>query len=162
LTFGKYMRALTTIIACVLLCGCVSQPTTPLERADAAAAMGMILMASAAQEKGSAASALWQARIPLSAFDVLSSIQAYLRTFGVWPKREEIALPDGVTELLLHGTDEDLAVVMKKEEAVLMRCKILKDGTVVVAPLFEDFMSALTSRSGTSVPVFPVVLPPKK
>ena len=156
------MRAITIILVCVFLCGCVSQPTTPQERADTAAAMGMLLMASAAQEKGSAASALWQARIPPPTFDVLSSIQAYRRTSGVWPKREDIALPAGVTELLLHGTDEDLAVVMKKEEAMLIRCKILKDGTVVVAPLFEEFMSALTSRSGTTLPVGPVVLPPKK
>ena len=156
------MRALSIVLISALLCGCASQPTTQKESANTAAVMGMMLMGVAAQEKGSGASLLWQVRIPPAALDVLSSIRSYRRSTGLWPKNEDIALPDGITVILLQGTDEDMAVVMKKEQAVVMRCKVLKDGTVVAAPMFEDFMSAVQSRPRSDPPFIPMMLPSKK
>jgi hypothetical protein len=146
----------------MLLGACASQPKTPQENADAAAVMGMMLMASAAQQKGSAASALWQVRIPPAAIEVIARIQTHRRTSGTWPQREDIPLPESITELLLHATDEDLVVMLKKGDRVAARFTILKDGTVLAAPLVEDLMSAMQSRSGSSVPFVPVLPPAKK
>ena len=157
------MRALILLaLAAALLGGCASQPTTPRDRADSAAVMGMMLMAGAAAEPGSAASVLWQVRIPPPAFEVLSRIQAHRRTAGGWPRSEEIALPEGVTEIVLQGADEDLAVTIKREEADVLRCKILKDGTVVATPMVDEFMTALRAQRAGNSSSMPVFLPPKK
>lgn len=71
---------LISVLVMSLLSGCVSQPRTQEENADGVAVLGMIMMAGAAQQKGSAASALWQVRIPPSAIEVIANIQAQLRT----------------------------------------------------------------------------------
>jgi hypothetical protein len=122
----------------------------------------MIMLASAAQKNDSAASALWHVRIPPSAIEVITSIQAHRRTSGAWPKQEEISLPEDITELLLKATGEDLEVVLKKEDVVAARFTILKDGTLVAAPLLEDLMSVFQSEPSRRPPVVPIAIPPKQ
>lgn len=155
------MRSIVvSLVSIVMLAACASQPKTSRENADALAIMGMML-ASAAPQKGSA-SALWQVRLPPSAIEVISRIQAHLRASGTWPQREDIALPEDVTELLLHRTTEDLVVVLKKGELVASRFTILRDGIVVASPQFEDLVSGLPSRSGGGAPFIPIIPPAKK
>ncbi|MBL9202324.1 MAG: hypothetical protein JNL39_17575 [Opitutaceae bacterium] len=150
-----------TLGLCVLLSGCISQPTSPREKADAAAAMGLILMATAAQEKGSTASGMFQVRIPPPALEVLSRILVQRRNSNNWPTREEVALPEGVTDLILQPVEEGLAVVMKKDEVVVIRCRILNDGTVVAIPVIEELVSAMQKRPSPSAPKFPVLPLPR-
>ena len=76
---AKPMRvSIVVCVAVVLLAGCASQaPQTPAPKNDpnAAALLGTLLLANAAQDKGSAAHELWQVKIPPTAVAVISNIE---------------------------------------------------------------------------------------
>ena len=130
-----------------LLAGCASQPpvaSDPKKDANTVALVGMILMASAAQDKDSAAHKLWQVKIPPAAFEVISEIKNHQRKLGKWPTKDEIAVPSGVKNIVVSASESGLDVTINSESAVLLVCRITQDGTVLIAPPF------LRATSGTN------------
>lgn len=153
------MRAVISVTILVgLISGCSSQPQTPQDQAATQIAVGMLLIASGTHHDPEAG-LLWQVRIPPDALTVINSIEAFHASSGRWPTREEVKLPSSITEISLDATD-DLTVVMKNGSAVVTRCGILKDGTIVVAPMMDDLVSALQQAQARSgVPAAPVTIP---
>jgi hypothetical protein len=136
------MRVVHGILIAILVSGCASQPKSPQENADALAAMGMMLMAGAAQQKGSAASSLWQVKIPPGALEVIVAVQHHRTSIGKWPSKEEIRLPAGITDVLLTPVEADLDLALKTETGALV-CRLSPDGAVALTPPFEKLVDAL-------------------
>ncbi len=120
--------------------------------------MGMFLMATGAQQEGSTAAKLWQIRISPAELEVLNHVEAQHRATGAWPKREEITLPAGLTDLTLEERDGELALLMREPTGGINQYKFLRDGTLVTAPAVEKITSLLQSQRYTPSP--PVIIPP--
>jgi hypothetical protein len=136
-------------VAGALLAGCASQPpavSNPKQNSNAAAVVGMLLVASAAQDKDSAAYKLWRVEIPPTAFEVIRDVEDRRRKLGKWPTKDEISIPPGVKEIVLTEGEGELEVSIKNESVVSLRCHITQDGTVVIAPPFLQFMSPSTNQ----------------
>jgi uncharacterized protein YcfL len=78
------MRSIIIVSSiCALLAGCTSQPKpapTPEKKADQAAILGMMLLASAAQNKDSSARQLVEVKITPPALEILSSVARFRQT----------------------------------------------------------------------------------
>ncbi len=104
--------------------------------------MGVMLMMSAAQQKGSATSSLLQVKIPPRALEVILAVQQYQASNGKWPSKEEVRLPAGITEVEVTVVDLDLDLGLRAESATLL-CRLSPDGTVLIMPSFEKLIGAL-------------------
>jgi hypothetical protein len=138
------VRCVLWLLATVLLVGCASNPPpkspapanskSKMDADNIKGLVGMLLMASAAQETNSPARGFLEVKISPTAFQVINSIAEHRRKFAKWPTQTDIALPVGVTAVGVSETEAGLDVTIQREGANLFRCGIEADGTVLVAP----------------------------
>ncbi|HZP61500.1 MAG TPA: hypothetical protein VFB27_14345 [Opitutaceae bacterium] len=129
--------------------------------------MGLLLLTVAAQNQGTDSHALFGIAVPPAGLDVIIKIEDFQRSSHRWPKKEEVLLPTEVKELVLTPGNEGLDTVLKSNTTVLLHCMIKTDGTVVIAPPFEQLaeplMESLIKNSSTHAPFFaPQIVPAKK
>jgi hypothetical protein len=163
------MRSIIIVSSiCALLAGCTSQPKpapTPEKKADQAVILGMMLLASAAQNKDSSARQLVEVKITPPALEILGSVARFHQTNGKWPKKDDIIVPEGVTDIALTESATQLEIGVRNGDRTLLRCHMITDGTVILEPFAGDFMrimqSAAEESRGSSWPMPAYVPPPK-
>ena len=142
---SRQMMRLAVIVPVIgmLLAGCASQTSQTGDKAANESALGVMLLADAASHDPSATASM-EVHIPQQAIQLVSSIDAYRARTGRWPKRDDLTLPAGISDVRLSG-DAPLDVVLMGGKAVVFHCRISPDGTVTVAPPFEAMMALMKS-----------------